>query len=168
MLAELLVLSTLQEQDSTIYGLRKTINARFCLFCSASLSVIHRALKKLSAEGHVKVKKSMSKGGQRSSKYSITQSGREYLGELMTTDLPANPVLAGQLANIRVLLLGTLEKPIRSRATKVLKDYFRGTLVDFENFADSEASKGLNRNYMKQEASAINEKLKFLNFQELS
>lgn len=165
---ELLIFYTLRRQECTIYKLKKAIDSQFFLFCSVSLSVIHRALKGLEAAEYVKVKKSMSKGGQKSSRYSITQEGEKHFERLIVKELPTNPVLAYQMANIRILLLGEVEKPVRSRAIKVLKDYYKGVLADLENFLADSASESLNREYIKREINAIDEKIKFLSFQDLS
>jgi len=122
----------------------------------------------LEAAEYVKVRKSMSKGGQKSSRYSITQEGGKHFERLIVKELPANPVLAQQLANIKALLLGEVEKPTRSRAIKVLKDYYKGVLADLKDFLADNASESLNREFIKHEISVIDEKIKNLSFQDLN
>jgi DNA-binding PadR family transcriptional regulator len=122
----------------------------------------------LEASEYVKVRKSMSKGGQKSSRYSITQEGKKHFERLVVEELPLNPVLANQLANIKILLLGEVEKPVKSKAIKVLKNYYKGVLADLENFLADNASESLNREYIKHEISAINEKIRFLGYQDLN
>ena len=169
MLTELLILHTLRRQECTIYKLRKTINSQFFLFCSASISVIHRALKSLEAAEYVKVRKSMSKGGQKSSRYSITQEGGKHFERLIVKELPANPVLAQQLAKIKALWLGEVEKTDKKQGNKGFKRLLQGcSCADLKDFLADNASESLNREFIKHEISVIDEKIKNLSFQDLN
>jgi DNA-binding PadR family transcriptional regulator len=169
MLTELLILFVLLNQECTIYKIRKSINKYFSLFHSTSMGSIHPALKKFHAQNYVSVKKSMSKGGQRSSVYSVTDEGRKYFETLMLEDLPENPAAAAQFAKIKMFLLSTLEKPVRKSAIANLKDYYRDRLLDFENFReDYKSVENLSMGYIKHCIDSISEEINWLNFQELN
>ena len=172
MLTELLILFVLLDQECTIYKIRKNIDKYFSLFHSASMGAIHPALQKLHANKCVNLKKLMSKGGQKSSIYSVTKNGRKYFKELMLEGLPENPSLSAQLAKIKALLLPQLEKSLKNSVISNLKDYYQNKLLDFENFQEEykagQNTGNININYIKQRINHITEEIDWLNFQELS
>ncbi len=171
MLIELLVLSVLLNQECTIYKIRKNINKYFSLFCSASMGSIHPALQKLSENDYVSVKKSMSKGGQKSSVYSITAKGRKYFSSLMQEDLPQNPSAALQLADIKIMLLSRLKKAEKDAVIEELKTFYQNRLLDFENFRqdiEDDDIKNLNLDYIKHCLGMVSEKINWLKFQNLN
>ncbi len=172
MLTELLILFILLEQECTIYKIKKNMDKYFSLFHSASMGAIHPVLQKLHANKCVSLKKLMSKGGQKSSIYSITKNGREYFEKIMLEDLPENPSLSAQLAKIKILLLPLLEKSLRISAIGILKDYYQNKLLDFENFQEDyktgKNAENINTDYLKQRINHIAEEINWLNFQELS
>ncbi len=174
MLNELLVLSVLLNQECTIYKIRKIINKYFFVFCRPSFGSICPTLDKLLENKYVKVKKSMSPGGQKSSLYSITTGGKKYFAALMREELPQNPPAAEQLANVKIMLLSQLAKPQKLQVLSILKDYYQSRLLDFENFSqelkDNEKTelKNIGTGFIKYNIDSISEKLNWVEFQELS
>ncbi len=174
MLIELLVLSVLLNQECTIYKIRKNVDKYFFLFCSTSMGSIYPALQKLDENNYVSVKKSMSRGGQKSSVYSITAKGRKYFDFLMQEELPRNPPAALQLASVKIMLLPLLKKPEKSTVLQELKNYYQSRLLDFENFQEdlktgnSPEFKNLNTDYIKYCIDAISDEINWLKFQDLN
>jgi len=62
---------------------------------------------------YVAVKNKLSIGGQKTSEYSITDSGIEHLRELMLEDLPENPSTANQIMNIKLLSMSAFDAEIQ-------------------------------------------------------
>jgi|GEM_PF-1889890 len=174
MLIELLILSVLLNQESTIYKIRKNINKYFFLFCTTSMGSIHPALERLYENKFVNVKKSMSPGGQKSSMYSITPKGKKYFEILMTEELPRNPSVASQLVHMKIMLLPLLSKALKTKTIKILKDYYETKLLDFKNFYENckeeegSIKKNLNNDYIKHCINSISEEINWLNFQDLN
>ena len=170
MLTELFVLFVLLNQENTIYKIRKNVKKYFSLFNNSSLGAIHPALEKLLAAKCVTLKKKMSKGGQRSSFYTITAKGKKYFKQLMTQDLPENPASASQIVKIKSLLLPELDKETKLEAIASIKSYYKNKLLDFEEYlgnCDSLEFKGVNKDYIKRCMDELTGELNWLKFQEL-
>lgn len=173
MLIELLILSVLLKQESTIYKIRKIINKSFSLFCRTSLGSIYPSLQKLNKNNYVKVKNSMSSGGQKSSLYSITPKGKKHFETLMLEELPQNPPAALQLVDIKTILLPILKEQERKEVIDILKNYYRNRLLEIDLFKDeqeasiSDNSSKINNDYLRLCSEQVKEKISWLEFQKL-
>ncbi|MDD3013939.1 MAG: PadR family transcriptional regulator [Candidatus Gastranaerophilales bacterium] len=106
---ELLILQVLLDEKFTIYKIKQRIEKKYGFFLNISFGSIHPAVKRLENQKCIYAKKSVTEGGQRSSVYSITDSGKAYFIKLMLDDLPDNPSIAKQLINIKLLSFNKLE-----------------------------------------------------------
>lgn len=156
MLAELVILFVLLKEKCTIYGVKKRIDGYFSLFYSASLGSIHPAIKKLHSDNHLSVKKSVSPGGQRSSEYSITPSGKKYFEKIML-----NPELSEQIVKIKLLILPELEKSLQVLIIKNIREYYREKLLDFEHYYENNPA-----SYVRHCIDNITEEINWLGRQE--
>ena len=112
-MTELLILFVLLHEKSTIYGIKQKIESLFSSFFIVSFGAIHPALKKINKNGFVTVKAKLSSGGQKSSFYSITDSGIERFKNIMIEDLPKNPSQALQLNHIKLMLLSSIDNELQ-------------------------------------------------------
>lgn len=123
---EFLILMILLDERSSIYEIKQKIEKDFSIFLNISFGSIHPALKRLEDKNYVTARKSISKGGQRKSSYSITQTGKEYFNSLMLEELPNNPSIADQLINIKLISLSKLPSEslnvVKSRIIEYLED----------------------------------------------
>lgn len=130
---ELLTLAILLEQKCTIYKIKQCIEKKYGLFLNTSFGSVYPAIKKLELQKCVSVRKSVSQGGQRSSVYSITQSGKDYFMQLMMENLPENPNVSNQLINIRLMLLCNLDKDAKDIVKKSIIDHLEIKRVASKN-----------------------------------
>jgi DNA-binding PadR family transcriptional regulator len=129
-MTELLVLAILLKEKCTIYKIRQKIRESFSIFLGASFGSIHPALKKLEENGHVKVSKKMSSNGQKSSIYSITDSGKKYFEELMLADITESTLYASQLINIKIMLLEKIEKSMHQKILANIKRFYEINILN--------------------------------------
>ncbi len=120
---ELLVLIVLFKESSTIYGVKQKIDKKFFLFFKLSFGSIHPALKRLEKDNYVELKTTLTIGGQKKSIYSITETGKNRLFELMVSDLPENPSLANQLIVVKLMFLHKLPEESKHIVINSLSDY---------------------------------------------
>lgn len=130
---ELLILVTLLDEKCTIYKIRQNLEKKYGLFLNISFGSIHPAIKKLESKKLVSAKKSISQGGQRSSVYSITVSGKVYFAELMLDELPENPYLANQLINIKLMSINYLENEQQNIVKNSIINYLELKKISSKN-----------------------------------
>jgi len=148
---ELLILIVLQEEKCTIYKIRQNIERKYGFFLNVSFGAIHPAVIKLEKQKFLSVKKSISSGGQRSSVYSITNSGKAYFIELMLADLPDNVLQADQVINIKLMYINNLDDEHRNAVKKTIIDYL-------------ELKKILSMNLISNKIIFNDTELKFINY----
>lgn len=103
---ELLILFIIQEESCNIYRLKKQIEEQFSIFANGSFGSIYPALKKLENSNFVTCKHKLTKGGQRKSIYSITQTGKTYYQELLQEDFDnKSSIEAFQLLKIKLIMI---------------------------------------------------------------
>jgi len=130
---ELLILVTLIDEKSTIYRIRQNLEKKYGIFLNISFGSIHPAIKKLESKKLVSAKKSISQGGQRSSVYSITSTGKAYFTELMLDELPENPLLAGQLINIKLMSINYLKDEQKNIVKNSIINYLELRKISSKN-----------------------------------
>lgn len=131
---ELLILFTLFQHKSTIYGIKQKIEKRFSVFFNASFGSIHPALKKLEEGKYVSVKSELSSGGQKSKIYSITPEGKKYFTKLLIEDLPPNPALADQMINIKLMAANFVESDTRNKIKESVLKHLELQTINMRNY----------------------------------
>ncbi|OGI24795.1 MAG: hypothetical protein A2287_03090 [Candidatus Melainabacteria bacterium RIFOXYA12_FULL_32_12] len=129
---ELLILTILLDNKSSIYGIKQKIENKFSAFFKISFGSIYPALKKLEKNKYVTVKTQLSPGGQKKSTYSITNEGKEYFQVLMLEVLPENPALASQLINIKLIALPKIEVTLQQQATNTIIEHLEHNKANIE------------------------------------
>ena len=89
---ELLILFELNRKVLTMYGIAKNITDTFGVLTKPGFGTIKPALKRLEKNGYIKTQKEISSGGRRSTYYSVTTSGVEYLKQLIL-EIPAENLI---------------------------------------------------------------------------
>ena len=97
---EIMTLYILLRYDTSIYRLKKIIEEYFFAYTKVSYGTISPALKRLEKMGCVEFSENMSKGGMKTKKYSITQTGKKHLINLLLTWENNNPYHILQEAKI--------------------------------------------------------------------
>jgi len=154
---ELLTLVVLLEEKCTIYKIKQNIENKYGFFLNISFGSIYPAVKRLEENKYISVKKSISSGGQRSSLYSITNSGKDYFVDLMSEELPDNPLIASQLINIKIMSINKINKEQKDSVKKTITNYLELKKIYSRNlilstpdiFSDIEL-KYINYNIQKQ------------------
>ena len=75
---ELLILYSLNKQEQTLYGLRKTIAKHFGEISIPSHGALHPSIKNLEDKKLIVVRKKLSEGGKKYTYYSVNSSFSEY------------------------------------------------------------------------------------------
>ena len=78
---ELLILYSLNKQEQTLYGLRKTIAKHFGEISIPSHGALHPSIKKLEDKKLIVVRKKLSEGGKKYTYYSVNNSFSEYFNK---------------------------------------------------------------------------------------
>jgi len=99
---EIVILYVLNKYDATIYRITKIIDEFFFGYLKSSTGTINPALKRLESLGCVECIDKMSEGGMLSKTYSITQTGKTHLKELILSFEVKNP--AHILNEVKVVL----------------------------------------------------------------
>lgn len=123
-MTELLILAALLYKEYTIYKIKQKIKNEFSVFSTASFGSIYPALKKLEKNGFISAKRKMSSGGQKSSKYLITNEGKKYFTELMTAEIPELSSYSSQIINIKLMLMDLLDENSRKTTLDSIKRYY--------------------------------------------
>ena len=90
-MSEILILYVLVKYDCTIYRIMKILDDIFFAFLKTSAGTINPALKKLEKLECVEFIETMSDGGMKSKKYSITSVGKKHLVDLLLNWECRNP-----------------------------------------------------------------------------
>lgn len=114
-MTEICILYSIYKRDLTIYSIRKLITEKFGIYTKPSHGTIHPALKKLTSEGFVTVRETISDGGRKSCYYSVTEKGKKYLSKLILSDLSSNPSVFINDISIRTAALGVLSENERKQ-----------------------------------------------------
>lgn len=88
---EVVILYILNKYDATIYKIAKITDELFFAYLKSSQGTINPALKRLEKIGCVEYSTKMSDGGMMSKTYSITQTGKKHLSDLMLSFCDKNP-----------------------------------------------------------------------------
>ena len=88
---EIVILYILNKYDATIYKIAKITDELFFAYLKSSQGTINPALKRLEKIGCVEYSTKMSDGGMMSKTYSITQTGKKHLSDLMLSFSDKNP-----------------------------------------------------------------------------
>jgi len=110
---ELLILYVLTRREFTMYGISKEIESRFDVYTRPSFGALKPALRKLTSEGFIDARKSMSEGGRLSIYYSITKEGEKELKNLIKKELSTNPVQFIPNSKIKLSMADKLDKEER-------------------------------------------------------
>ena len=127
---ELLILFFLNDNISTMYGLRKSIKNDFSVLLVPSIGTIKPALKRLELSGFITSQKFMSKGGRPSVYYSITDSGRIALKGRMMEPFTDNPVQFLTNARVRLYCADVLNTEDLFKLLVMLKEKTNSLLID--------------------------------------
>jgi DNA-binding PadR family transcriptional regulator len=127
---ELLILAILLDGENTIYKIRQKLQNIFFLFISSSFGSVHPALKKLEKNELISVKRKMTEGGKKSCLYSLTNKGKKYFDELMTSAITEPVTYSNQIANIKIMLLDRLNENLRKYAIESVKKYYEIKLLN--------------------------------------
>ena len=164
-MTELLVLAILLEGNFTLYKIKQNILNIFSVFLSASFGSIHPAVKKLEKNGYISVKNKMSKGGQKSSVYSITPKGKKYFEELMLADISDSPFFAERIINIKLMLLDSVNKEARKTVLESIKGYYEIRQINakdlLENMEKTE-EKDFRKKLLKHYADKVSSEIKWV------
>ena len=102
---DFIILNVLYDAPFNMYTLKKIINEKYSFFTKVSMGTLHPALNMLNVNGYISIEKSITEGGQRKSKYSITPEGKDYFHQLMAESLPEHPSRAELIINIKLVSL---------------------------------------------------------------
>ena len=137
---ELLILHELSNKVLTMYGISKEIKSNFAVLTIPSYGTIKPALNRLEKASCVKTQKSMSKGGRPSTYYSITQTGKEYLKELLLSPAQENPIQFLSTARARLVCAENLNKEDQIQLFRLLKLKSESVMLDAKNMQESKDS----------------------------
>ena len=118
---ELLILHTLFQKSSTMYGIKKYIATTFSAFIVPSFGAINPALKKLQKNDCIKPGKLMSEGGKLSIYYTITEKGKKELVNIILEDMSQNPSQFFLLARLKLIMADYLNKDEKKRLFFIIK-----------------------------------------------
>lgn len=108
----------------------------------------------------------MSKGGQKSSLYSVTEKGKEYFKELMLAEIPEGSSFSDRLANIKIILLGSIDENLRKETIETIKRYHEIQLMNtkkmLRNLEKSEAKDSFKIKILKHHADKISAEIDFV------
>lgn len=140
---ELLILAVLHDKKNTIYKIKKNIDEKCGIFHQVSFGAIYPIIKKLEENKHILAKKSLSKGGQKSSVYSLSNTGKEHFVNLMKDNTPENISSFQYLISIKLLLLSYLNDQDKLEAVGTIIQNLESKLFSGKNFLNNNTS-GLN------------------------
>ncbi len=130
---EILILHQLKEKVLTMYGISKEINASFSVLTTPSFGTIKPALVRLEKNGYIKTQKNITEGGRPSIYYSITNSGKDRLQELILGNLPANPIQFLPSARIKIACAEILSTKEQIELFKKIKLKAETIALDIKN-----------------------------------
>lgn len=88
---EIVILYVLNRYDGSIYRIQKVIDELFFPYLKTSSGTVNPAIKRLEKMGCVDCHDKMSEGGMLTKIYSINQTGKKHLTELLQTITFTNP-----------------------------------------------------------------------------
>ena len=160
---ELLILTILMDNKSSIYGIKQKIENNFSLFFKTSFGSLYPALKKLENNKYVSAKTQLSSGGQKKSVYSITNEGKEYFNTLMTENLPENPSIASQLINIRLIALSKIEIESQRQVISSILSYLENYKLNIEILLNNTELTKSHKKFIEYNLHKISEDIKWIN-----
>lgn len=134
---ELLILYKLSKKVLTMYGISKDILKEFSVLTTPSFGTIKPALDRLEKAGCIKTQKNISKGGRRSTYYSITKDGLEMLENLLLSSMQDNPVQFLNTARVRIICSEVLGKNEQIKLFNILKLKSENIMYDIKCMLDS-------------------------------
>jgi len=160
MIIELIILFTLKDSCLNIYEIRKSLENNFSLFYKTNIGTLHPALKRLSSKGYLDVVNSISTGGQRKSLYKLTDKGIRFFHDLLTSDIPENPAMAVQFADVFAFVIAdkTMDKSVLNKAKENLLRFFELKKLEAGKF--SKNNDGLFK-YINLYMHNMDEKIKY-------
>lgn len=130
---ELLILYELNKKTLTMYGISKEIKSEFSVLTIPSYGTIKPALTRLSKSGFVKAQKTMSTGGRPSVYYSITDSGKNELKNLLLEPPLENPIQFLTTARIKLACSEILDNTEQKEMLNLLKIKCESIVIDIKN-----------------------------------
>lgn len=138
---ELLILFQLNKKVLTMYGISKEIKAEFSVLTTPSIGTIKPALVRLEKRGLLKTQKNMSSGGRPSTFYSLTQSGKEELTNLLLEEPLENPIQFLSTARVKITCADILNESQKIKLFKTLKTKAESIMIDSKNLLTANENK---------------------------
>lgn len=129
---ELLILYELSKKTLTMYGISKEIKKEFSVLTMPSYGTIKPALNRLDKGGYIKSTKTISNGGRPSNFYSITNSGKEKLEELILETPLENPIQFLPTARVKLSCAEILDTNSKKQLFKILKTKSESISIDIK------------------------------------
>ncbi len=107
---EIVILYILNKYDATIYRICKIIDEFFFAYLKSSAGTVNPALKRLEKLGCVEYEQKTTEGGMLSKTYSITQTGKKHLSDLILNYKEKNPYHILNTAKILLYCCNVLTK----------------------------------------------------------
>ncbi len=155
---ELFILYTLNLRDKTVYSLRRDIIERFGFSTKPSLGTIHPALKRLLKIDAVKFEQKYSKGGKKSTYYSITPTGKKVFKDLFFKDISENPTIFHNQLCARLLTISMLNSDEQNEFLNELQKKLELQKIELNSAINNKYIE-----YDKWQTSVLNESLNNIN-----
>ncbi len=137
---EIVILYILNKYDATIYRLSKIMDELFFAFLKSSQGTIIPALKRLEKLGCVEYIEKMSDGGLLKKNYSITQTGKKHLNDLLLSFNSSNPYHILKEAKIAIFCSNVLSEKEKAQ--------FRENLLNILELYKIKLQNGLKNEYI--------------------
>ena len=158
---ELLILYSLNKQEQTLYGLRKTIAKHFGEISIPSHGALHPCIKKLENKNLISVRKKLSAGGKKYTYYSVNSAFLEYFNKkFMEFNNAKSETLESFLFWLKIHLytVDIVEKSL-------IEEFKEKCLFKLDNYK-TKAEEKLNDEYI--ELNAIQKQLIEIHIEEIS
>ena len=118
---EILILYLLTKNQSTMYGIAKSITKLFGYITNPSFGTLQPAIKRLEKKGCVTNSKFYTEGGKPYFYYSITPKGKEFLVEKLKSKPSKNPIQLNPEIKIKLSCCDVLSSEERKEMFTLLK-----------------------------------------------
>jgi len=161
---ELLVLGILLDGESTIYGLKQKAKSEFSLLTGASFGSIHPAIKRLEKAGFVSAKNTVSKGGQKSSLFKLTNKGKQKFEEIMKEELPETLYSSHQEAGLKIIFLDKINDDNKKTVLQSVKTFYENLLLNIkiQHEKDSSPKNSSRSKFLKHYEEKISKEILFI------
>ena len=135
---ETVILYILNKYDASIYKVSKIINELFFAYLKSSLGTISPALKRLEKLSCVEFVETMSDGGLKTKKYSITKIGKNHLKKLLLSWNNNHPFYIITEAKIAIFMRDVLNSEEKNEFNKNIQNQLELYKIKMQNNINNE------------------------------